>query len=46
MENFFDGLNTSAGDMTDRANDFVNAQAPENANTNVQENYYEFQLIR
>jgi hypothetical protein len=27
--------------MTDRANDFVNAQAPENANTNVQENYYE-----
>lgn len=41
MENFFDGLNTAAGDMTDRADEFVNAQAPENANTNVRENYYE-----
>jgi hypothetical protein len=41
IENFWDGLNTSAGDMTDRANDFVNAQAPENASTDVTEAYYE-----
>ena len=41
IENFWDGLNTSTSDMADRANEFVNAQAPQYANTNVQENYYE-----
>jgi hypothetical protein len=41
IENFFEGLNITGSEITDRANNFVNAQAPEYTDTNVQENYYE-----
>jgi hypothetical protein len=44
IENFWEGLNISGSELSDRANNFVDAQAPEYADTNVQENYYEISV--